>query len=337
MKKVTFFAAVLLAAPALAGFVAGPFTGSSGGAVGSPDNTIVNFNYAGPDFVLDDFIFEGDLTEVLTATYASEARIRVVAPTGTEWLVPQLTGTGGFTGTIHIGPTTYANPFGAISPIGNWTFEFYESYDDGAGADSTWNNLTVTATEYVPPPPVFLTWDMETDPGFTYDGGDWAYGQPQGLSGDPAAGYTGNNVLGYNLAGDYVNSMPRYNATSPSLDFSNYTDIQLEFQRWLGVESASWDHAGIEISTDGGATWASVWEHAGSTLNETAWSLQNYDISSWADGQSDVQIRFAMGTTDGSVTYHGWNIDDVVFRGNYIPEPASLALIALAGLFLRRR
>jgi hypothetical protein len=35
------------------------------------------------------------------------------------------------------------------------------------------------------------------------------------------------------------------------------------------------------------------------------------DISAVADGQSTVYLRWAMGPTDDSNTYPGWNIDDV--------------------------
>jgi hypothetical protein len=35
------------------------------------------------------------------------------------------------------------------------------------------------------------------------------------------------------------------------------------------------------------------------------------DISGYADHQPTVYLRWVMGPTDGSVTYPGWNIDDV--------------------------
>ncbi len=339
MRKIAVLAVAILAAPALAGFTAGPYSGNSGGLVGSPDNTIVTFNYAGPDFLPVNFIFNGDLTKVLSGSYASEARVNVTAPNGDNFLSGQLTGITSFTGTIHIGPTTVAAPVWSpgFSALGNWTFEFYESYDDGPGADSTWANLTIQGREFVPPPPALYAFNMDTNPGWATQG-QWAWGQPTGGGShnrDPAAGFTGTNVYGYNLAGDYPNSMAREYLTTNALDFSGKTGVTLEFERWLGVESATYDHAGVEISNDGGLTWSSVWEHTGSALSENSWSLQSYDISAFADNQSNVLVRWAMGTTDSSVTYPGWNIDDVVFRG--VPEPASLALLALGALLLRRR
>src|SRR5690606_13870034 len=41
-----------------------------------------------------------------------------------------------------------------------------------------------------------------------------------------------------------------------------------------------------------------------------------------ADGNANLQIRWIMGTTDTSVTYCGWNIDDVVLKGLVVPTSA---------------
>jgi len=91
----------------------------------------------------------------------------------------------------------------------------------------------------------------------------------------------------------------------------------LKFRRWLGVESATWDHATVEVSNNG-TQWTSVWAHTGDSLAETSWSLQTYDISAIADDQARVYVRWSMGPTDGSVTYSGWNLDDIEIWG-FVP------------------
>jgi carboxypeptidase B len=154
---------------------------------------------------------------------------------------------------------------------------------------------------------------LDTDPGWTTEA-QWAWGDPTGSGGDPQVGHTGNNVYGYNLAGQYTNNMPRYYLTTTALNLSNVSGAQLRFWRWLGVQNAAYDHAGIEISTDG-TNWTSVWEHTGGSINDASWTLQAYDISAVADHQSTVYIRWAMGTTNPSVTYCGWNIDDIEIWG----------------------
>ncbi len=161
--------------------------------------------------------------------------------------------------------------------------------------------------------PMVAYWDFDTDPGWTYEG-MWAWGQPTGGGShglDPTGGYTGANVVGYNLAGDYSNSMGSvFYATTPAIDCSGRTGVRLRFRRWLAIESSNYDHANIQIS-DNGTTWTTVWNHSQGSFSETAWSYQDYDISAKADNQPTVFLRWGMGPTDSSVTYPGWNIDDV--------------------------
>lgn len=160
---------------------------------------------------------------------------------------------------------------------------------------------------------------LDTNPGWATTG-QWEFGVPQGngsINPDPTSGYTGSNVYGYNLAGDYENDMALTPLTSTAFDCSNLENVWLSFWRWLGVESSSWDHAKIRVSTDG-FNWTDIWNHNGGAIAETSWSNQMYDISALADGQSTVYVRWVMGTTDGSVTYSGWNIDDVAILGDAI-------------------
>ncbi len=157
---------------------------------------------------------------------------------------------------------------------------------------------------------LMLSENMDTDPGWNYEG-QWAWGEPAGSGGDPDSGYTGNNVVGYNLNGQYGNNLSATYVTTSSFDCSGASQAYLSYWEWLGVESSTYDHASLEISGDGGSTWSVIWEHSGSSLEPSSWSYKEYDISTWAAGQSDVQLRWSMGPTDTSVVYCGWNIDDV--------------------------
>jgi len=86
--------------------------------------------------------------------------------------------------------------------------------------------------------------DFETDKGWSISGGSWARGNPTGGGGDhggpdPSTGHNSStNVFGYNLNGDYGNSIPEYHLTSPAIDCSGITGIKLKFWRWLGVEQS---------------------------------------------------------------------------------------------------
>ena len=183
---------------------------------------------------------------------------------------------------------------------------------------------TVIPTPTPGPTTVYL-YDLSTDPGWTTEG-DWAYGQPTGGGGeygnpDPTTGYSGNNVYGYNLAGDYPNNLtPTRWLTTSAMDCSQITGTTLNFYRWLNVERNSYDHAYLEISSDG-LVWSELWANPDSATEDSSWSEFTYDISSVADRQPAVYLRWGMGITDGSWRYSSWNIDDIRIRGFWQTTP----------------
>jgi len=175
-------------------------------------------------------------------------------------------------------------------------------------------DTTREVTLVVGGPQPIHSWSMDIDPGWTTQG-LWAWGQPTGSGGDhgnpdPTSGYTSSNVYGYNLNGDYENQLSEQHLTSSAIDCSNLTAVTLHFYRWLGVERNSYDHAYVRVSNDG-VSWATVWENPNSEIADSAWLPQEIDISSYADNQPTVYLRWTMGSTDYSWQYCGWNIDDV--------------------------
>jgi len=163
------------------------------------------------------------------------------------------------------------------------------------------------------PETVIESWNFDTNPGWTTEG-QWTFGPAVGggsYCGDPVSAYTGTNIYGYNIGGDYENSMPAYYLTTPAIDCSSYENVSLRFMRWLGVEYSDFDNASVEVSNDG-INWVIVWNNpATSSLCDTQWVSVTYDISAVAAGQPTVYVRWVMGPTDFSVTYPGWSIDDV--------------------------
>jgi len=190
-------------------------------------------------------------------------------------------------------------------------YEFYVMATDPAGNTTTDDNGGFYYSFSTYQLTTILNADMTVNPGWSYEG-EWAYGIPLGNDGDPDSGYTGTNVVGFNLSGTYTNNLPETYCTTTTFDCTDSNSVFLCFYRWLGVESAQWDHAGIEISNNGGISWAEIWNHTGSSLEGGSWDYVEYDISAEAAGSSNVMIRWIMGTTDSSMTYCGWNIDDVL-------------------------
>ncbi len=172
--------------------------------------------------------------------------------------------------------------------------------------------------------------DFETDLGWAVSGGSWSRGNPTGGGGsyggpDPVGGYNSSTAFCYNLSGDYGNNIPEYHLTSPAIDCSDIIGTHLVFQSWLGVEQPTYDHAYIKVSSNG-SSWTTVWANS-AEVTDYAWSKQDYDISALADGQATVFIRFTMGETDGGWTYCGWNIDDLVVKGQVCDAVSPLTII----------
>lgn len=221
---------------------------------------------------------------------------------------------GYFTGTL---PTAAIPQFpgnGTLEvAIGEIITVTYNDADDGTGTPRV-----VTDTAEILDIVTIYEATMDTNPGWSFTG-QWAYGHPTGGGtepGDPNSGHTGQNVVGYNLNGDHANNISStFYATTPAIDCSDFGNVKFSFQRWLGIEPSTWDHANIQVSNDGD-DWVTVWQHDGGEILDTEWVYQEFDISTVADGEETVYLRWGLGPTDTIITYYGWNLDDVVVSGS---------------------
>jgi hypothetical protein len=82
------------------------------------------------------------------------------------------------------------------------------------------------------------------------------------------------------------------------------------------VQSSYYDHAKIYVSSDG-INWTQLWENPVFDLTDNQWTQVVFDISSIAANQPTVYIKFAMGPTDSSSRFSGWNIDDLEITSDY--------------------
>ena len=180
---------------------------------------------------------------------------------------------------------------------------------------------TVEAT----PLQIIWTDTFEDDLGWELTG-EFERGIPDGLGGDygnpdPETAYQGENVLGSDLvgmgahSGDYETNLGNdaYAATSPIIDCTIYTDIKLNFMRWLNVERDDYDNAYIKVFD--GTNWQTIWENSNATIQDDNWINKIYDVSEYADGNADFRIRYSIGSTDQAWQYCGWNIDNIYIQG----------------------
>jgi formylglycine-generating enzyme required for sulfatase activity len=162
---------------------------------------------------------------------------------------------------------------------------------------------------------------LDSDPSWVTSG-EWVFGQPAGAGGteygnpDPNRGYTGLNVYGVNLNGDYgtVVGGPYYLIAGP-FDCNDYNNIMLRFVRWLNTDELGYVECKIEASN--GGPWATVWNNTRRTeIADERWQIVEYDISSIADGHNTVYIRWSYKILPEAYPYSGWNIDDIELWGN---------------------
>jgi parallel beta-helix repeat protein len=164
---------------------------------------------------------------------------------------------------------------------------------------------------------------LDTDPCWPTSG-EWAFGEPNGEGGtqhgnpDPSKGYTSSNVYGVNLNGDYDHTTTGgpYYVTAGPFDCSLYKNVSLKFARWLNTDEPAYVESTVEVSNDG-TSWAIVWEHTErAEITDDSWRMVKYDISSVADEQATVYIRWGYEILPEAYPYSGWNIDDIEFWGN---------------------
>jgi len=96
--------------------------------------------------------WEGFATTLQDYTYGSELRLGLSGPLGAGEIT---LGTGGSyaPGSAFSGSSNLFN--GAGDPAGTWTFDFYESYDDGGDGlpDAIWDYIDFTFGDWSPPEP----------------------------------------------------------------------------------------------------------------------------------------------------------------------------------------
>ncbi|MER2600278.1 MAG: proprotein convertase P-domain-containing protein, partial [Caldilineales bacterium] len=213
---------------------------------------------------------------------------------------------------------------------GTWTLKLY---DDASGDGGVLQGWSITICEPPPPPvcpagyaPVTLySSDFEAgDDGFTHSGteDEWARGTP--TAAPITTCNSGSSCWKTDLAGTY-NVSSSQDLLSPAIDLTDISGpITLNWAQRYQMESASFDHAYVQVQQAGGANPTKLWEwldatmtnlvgSPSTTIQESAgWGEWSADISSYA-GQS-IEALFHL-DSDTTVQYAGLAIDDVSVTG----------------------
>ena len=166
--------------------------------------------------------------------------------------------------------------------------------------------------------------EFDADNGWTLEG-EWERAAPTGLGtypADPTSAIVGTSVLGHDLTGlgahpgDYEPSTVE-SATSPVIDASGLSSVELRFYRWLNVANGSVGY--LEVKNASG-TWQQVWASPNfGGHSDSSWVSQTFDVSSHAAGNSNFQIRFRQNSHIASSFDAGWNVDQLIVRDSTAP------------------
>ena len=161
-----------------------------------------------------------------------------------------------------------------------------------------------------------------SDGGFVKSGtnSSWAWGAPSATPG-PGAPYSSPNVWATNLTGNYNNSEESF-ITSPAIDLSAYTGKApiLSFMHWYNSESNSYDYPSVEVSKDGGTTWAVLGQKFGTSVSP--WTAKTL-LMDPSYAVSNFQFRFHFHSDSSVNGYAGWYVDDVRLL---VSEPYTIAV-----------
>jgi len=197
------------------------------------------------------------------------------------------------------------------------------SYDITATAELTGDqneaNNSIDANYNTQPIAGFFV-DFESDNGGFTLINDWQHGAP---TTGPGSAWSGDNVVGTLISGQYTEGPLLSELTSPEIAIGD--EPVLTFYHWYTTEN-TYDGGNVKISTDGGSTWALITPEDGydgelSSSFENpiggeqaffgdhgSWQMETIDLSAYAD--QTVRVKFDYGSDSSVITGDGWYIDD---------------------------
>jgi uncharacterized protein (TIGR03382 family) len=175
-----------------------------------------------------------------------------------------------------------------------------------------------------PTTPLYCT-DFETDPfadGWTQgaDAGEatqfqWGVPSGQGTATSPPAAFSGTHILAEVLDGDYPDTSHAW-VTMPKIFVGQYSDVRLQYRRWLAVEDSHFDQA--RIITNHTKAWINFTQDMGSSSSyhhiDKEWRFHDVPLSPWFYGHT-VEVSWDL-KADNGLHFAGWNLDDVCIVAN---------------------
>ncbi|MEZ4366542.1 MAG: DUF4215 domain-containing protein [Kofleriaceae bacterium] len=151
------------------------------------------------------------------------------------------------------------------------------------------------------------------------EGAGWAWGPGDGGAYDPEEPFTGTSFLQLAPGTTYEPDALSW-VQLPRIDVGAYSDVHLQYRRWLTVEDGFFDQA--EIRANGNLVWTNLDSDNGdrSTTHhvDREWRYIDHGLSTRFAGPL-LDLRFNL-ISDGGLEFGGWNLDDLCVVAN----PASI-------------
>lgn len=143
----------------------------------------------------------------------------------------------------------------------------------------------------------------------------WVWGTATSGSTDPHAAFSGTKIIAQVLNGDYA---PQTSSVlkMPPIDVGRYTDVRLQYRRWLAVEDSHYDQA--KILANGAQAWINTTANIGDSSSthhiDKEWAFHDVSLTPFFFGHT-LQVEFTL-DSDPGLNLGGWQLDDVCVVAN---------------------
>jgi hypothetical protein len=136
---------------------------------------------------------------------------------------------------------------------------------------------------------------------------------------DPPSAFSGRNILAQGLGKQYQPTSVS-TLTMPAVNIGSYSDVRLQFRRWLGVEDGHFDRARVLANQQ--VAWANLDSNQGDSSSihtiDREWRFADVPLSKYFRGK-DLTVAFDL-SSDQGLHLAGWQLDDLCIVAN----PASI-------------
>ncbi|MEZ5083888.1 MAG: hypothetical protein R2750_10630 [Bacteroidales bacterium] len=309
MRKLLFFVFALCFSAGMMAQETVPFTNVP--SQGTSGVVTYNVTLTG-GYTLGSIDWDGFASTIESGTYGSELTLAISGPLGSTSFALG-SGTTYAPGAAFNGSTGFFSMAG--DPAGTWTFDFYESYNDGgAGPDANWDNIDFDFNVFSTAPDVTAPWAEPFAAGlpayWSMSGPEnWLFNTGAGYGASSAGDHTSGGGTNYAwVDGSGTGTNTGITLTTPLIDPTGLTIPELTFWYFSNNTDDPGDNNTlyVEMAYDGGA-FANIFTYSGDNPN---WQKFALDLSGYGITTS-VQFRFIV---DESAVTAYWNdmlIDDV--------------------------